>query len=265
MKANVLNIKGEKSKQIELPSFFSEIIREDLILKILEAKRIKQPYGPKPNAGNQSSISGKIVHKRHAWKSQYGRGMSRIPRKSMSRKGSQFNWVGANVPNTRGGRRAHPPKVISMINTKKINKKEEKLGLKSAISATANKKYIQKKYSSLKNEKLNEFPLIVDNKLISLKTKELISSLKNILGEKVFNLALRKKEVRSGRGKMRGRKYKENAGLLLVLGNNEKIKINAFENVNANKLSVKHLAEGNPGRLTIYTETAIKDLGEKLK
>jgi hypothetical protein len=26
-----------------------------------------------------------------------------------------------------------------------------------------------------------------------------------------------------------------------------------------------HLAEGNPGRLIIYTEKAIKDLGEKLK
>jgi large subunit ribosomal protein L4e len=265
MKANIFNIKGEKTKQIELPGFFSEVIREDLISKIIETKKTKQPYAPEFGAGNKSSASGGIVHKRHVWKSQYGRGMSRIPRKTMSRSGTQFRWIGTNVPNTRGGRRAHPPKVISMINTKKINKKEEKLGLKSAISATANKKFIQRKYSSLKDEKLGEFPLIVEDRIISLKTKELISLVKKILGEKVFEVALRKKSIRSGKGKMRGRKYKESAGLLLVIGNNEKIKTSIFESVNANKLGVMHLAEGNPGRLIIYTEKAIKDLGEKLK
>jgi large subunit ribosomal protein L4e len=264
MKANILNIQGEKIKQIELPKCFSETVREDLIYKIIEAKKIKQPYGPNPLAGGYSA-SGKIKHHRHVWKSQYGRGMSRIPRKTMSRKGSQFNWIGADVPNTRGGRRAHPPKSISMINTKKINKKEKKLGLISAISASADKIFVKKRYETLKNESIKELTIIVESKILTLKTKDLLKGLKKVLGEKLFNLAIIKKEIRSGRGKMRGRKHKSNAGMLFILANDEKLKINSFEVINVNKLGIKNLADGKPGRLTIYTEKAIKEIGEKLK
>ena len=118
-KANILNIDGKKVKEIELPKCFSQPIREDIVAKVVEIKKQKQPYGPSPVGGKQSSASGKIVHRRHVWKSGYGRGQSRIPRKTMSRRGTQFNWVGAEVPNTRGGRRAHPPKAASMINKKR--------------------------------------------------------------------------------------------------------------------------------------------------
>ena len=217
MKGNILDIEGKKLKQIELPKFFDADVREDLIQKILEAKKIKQPYGPSPVAGNQASASGKLKHHRHVWKSQYGRGMSRVPRKLMSRKGSNFNWVGATVPNTRGGRRAHPPKSFSMISEIKINKKELKQAIISALSATASGKWIMKKYSSIKEEP-NNFPLITESKISTLKTKELILSMKKILGENLFELALKKKEVRSGKGKLRGRKYKSNMGLLIVVG-----------------------------------------------
>ena len=263
MKANILTIDGKKKSQIDLPKCFSEKIRKDLIQKIIETKKVKQPYAPNPVAGRQSSASGKIVHKRHVWKSQYGRGMSRIPRKALSRKGSQFNWVGAISPNTRGGRRAHPPKAVSMINDNKINKKELTLAIKSAISATATPKMISRKYSTIKNEKIN-VPFIVESKLTSLKAKQLISSLKLILGE-LFNVATKKKSVRPGKGKLRGRKYKKSAGILIIIGDKEKLKSKFYDIVNVNKLSINDLANGGVGRLTIYTEEAIKNLGEKLK
>ena len=263
MKANILTIEGKKKSQIDLPKCFSEKIREDLIQKIIEAKKIKQPYAPSPVGGKQHSASGKLVHRRHVWKSQYGRGMSRIPRKALSRKGSQFNWVGAISPNTRGGRRAHPPKAVSMINDNKINKKELTLAIKSAISATATPKMISRKYSTIKNEKIN-VPFIVESKLTSLKAKQLISSLKLILGE-LFNVATKKKSVRPGKGKLRGRKYKKSAGILIIIGDKEKLKSKFYDIVNVNKLSINDLANGGVGRLTIYTEEAIKNLGEKLK
>jgi large subunit ribosomal protein L4e len=264
MKAKILTIEGKEKGTIELPKCFSEKIREDIVAKVLEVEKTKQPYGPSPVAGRQNSASGKIVHKRHVWKSGYGRGRSRIPRKQMSRKGSQFNWVGAEVPNTRGGRRAHPPKVLSMINNKRINKKEMKIALISALSATTNKDNLVKRYERIeKNAK--ELPLIVDSGIISLKVKELVSSLNKILGKDLFEIALRKKSVRSGRGKMRGRKYKSNAGALLVIGEKENLKTNAIEIKNVGNLSVTDLAKGGLGRLTIYTEEAIKNLGEKLK
>lgn len=265
MKTNILSIDGKKTKEIELPNCFSQKIKKDIIAKVLEAKKSKQPYAPSLVAGKQHSASGRIHHRRHVWKSSYGRGISRIPRKVMSRRGSQFNWVGAEIASTVGGRRAHPPKVLSMINTKKINKKELKTALISAISATAKEEEIAKRYLSLRNEKIKNLPFVVESKLVSLKTKELISSLKKILGEKLFELVLKKKKIRKGKGKLRGRKYKRNAGLLLVTGKNEKLKTNAFEIANTRNLSVIDLARGGLGRLTLYTEQAIKDLGEKLR
>jgi len=265
MKAKIYAIDGKQGKEMTLPSFFSTVVRSDLIQKIIEAKKVWQPYGPSPVAGNQASASGKLKHHRKVWKSQYGRGMSRVPRKQMSRRGSQFNWVAATVPNARGGRKVHSPKVISMISLPSINKKELKLALMSAISATANPKWITKRYASLEKEKITNAPFIVDSKLVELKSKDLIESLKKILGEKLFSLALKKKTIRAGIGKLRGRKYKSNLGLLIVTGNEEKLKTTAFDIQKANKLGVNDLANGGVGRLTVYTENAIKDLEVKLK
>ena len=261
MKANLLDINGNKVKTIDLPKCFSLKIRQDIVAKILEIKKHKQPYSPSPVAGKQHSASGKMRHRRHVWQTHYGKGMSRIPRKVMSRRGSQFNWVGAEIPGTVGGKRAHPPKILSMINTKKVNKKELKIAFVSAISATANEKEIIKKYKKLKDKKIENLPLIVESKLIGLKAKELISSLKKILGKTLFEVALKKKSIRRGKGKLRGRKYKNNAGLLIVVGQKEKLKTNAFYVVDVKGLGVNDLAKGGLGRLTIYTEGAIRYLG----
>ena len=129
MKAQIVGIDGKKIKEIDLPNFFSARIRDDLISKILEAKKKRQPYEPSPVAGQQHAAKGKMVHRRHVWRSGYGKGMSRVPRKIFSRRGEQFNWEAAEVPFARGGMRAHPPKVLSMIELPKINKKEMKTGI----------------------------------------------------------------------------------------------------------------------------------------
>ncbi len=265
MKAQVFNIEGKKSKEIELPKFFSEGIREDIVMKVLEAKKIKQPYAPSPMAGNQSSASGILSHRRHVWKSDRGKGLSRIPRKIFSRRGSQFNWEGATIPSARGGRRAHPPKILNMLTRKKINKNEMGIALKSAIIATANPEKLSKKYFTLKDEKIKNLPFIVESKVLGLKTKEFVKLLKNILEGKLFGLALRIKTMRSGKGKLRGRKYKQNAGMLLVTGNKEKTNSKIIDVAKVGNLGVDDLANGGLGRLTVYTEEAIKELGEKLK
>lgn len=263
MKATILDINGKEKSKIDLPKNFSVRIREDLIQKVVEIKKHSQPYSPSLVGGKQHSASGKLVHRRHVWQSQYGRGMSRIPRKRMSRKGSQFNWVGAEVASTRGGRRAHPPKILSRMGSGKMNKKELSLALNSAMSATANPKQVSKRYETLKNKKLEGLPFIVEDKFVNQKTKEILSSLKKILGKDLFEVAIKKKTVRAGKGKLRGRKYKSNAGLLVVLGKGEKLKTNAFEVKNIKELSVTNLAKGGPGRLTLYTENAIKSIGDK--
>lgn len=260
MKANILNIEGKKLREINLPKCFSADIREDIVAKVLEAKKRQQPYAPSLVGGKQHSASGIIRHRRHVWKTHYGHGISRIPRKIISRRGNRFNWIGAEISSTVGGRRAHPPKVLSMMGVKRVNKKELKIALYSALSATANKNKILKRYQTL--EKLDkDVPLIILS-IDKIKIKELLTKIKKLLGNDLYNLAIKKKSVRSGRGKSRGRKYKSNAGLLIVIGKNEKLKTNAFEVVNVKNLGVNDLAKGGLGRLTLYTEQAIKDLEE---
>lgn len=265
MKTKTFDIKGTEKGSIDLPKEFSAKIREDIVTKVLETKKKQQPYSPSPVAGKQHSAKGKIVHRRHVWRSGYGRGQSRVPRKIFSQKGSRFNWEAAEVPFARGGMRAHPPKIEHFLKELKINKKELKLAFESALSATASEKYVTGKYASL--DKLNKkVPFIVSlGNSEKLKIKDLLNGLKNLLGEELYHVAIRKKTIRAGKGKMRGRKYKSNAGMLLVVGNNEKVKTNAFEVIQAKNLGVLDLAEGGLGRLTIYTENAIKDLENKFK
>ncbi len=241
--------------------FESKII-EDIVSKVLEAKKKQQPYSNSPVAGKQHSAKGLIVHARHVWRSGYGRGQSRVPRKIFSRRGSQFNWQGAEVPQAKGGMRAHPPKITQFTRDLKINKKELKIALLSSISATASEKYILKKYSTI--DKLDKkTPFIVSSDLMKKKTKEMLNELKNTLGNLYF-ISIKEKSVRAGRGKMRGRKYQTNAGMILVIGKDEKLKTGLFDVKKANELSVSDLAKGGLGRVAVYTEKAVKELEDKL-
>ena len=256
MKTQILDINGKKIKEITT-SLFEEPIREDLIFKVIEAEKLKSPYSPREAAGMDRSASGNVTKRRHVWKSDRGRGLARIPKKQMWRRGTQFSWVGAIVPSTVGGRRAHPPKGIGKL--KKINKKELKKALLSALTYSASSNEIKKRYSSLKYKKIEtQLPIIVDDKILDLKTKDFFQSLKKIFGE-LNAVAIQKKSIRAGIGKLRGRKNKKNAGALFVIGEDEEKKINGIEVINAHNLMVEDLASGG-ARLTIFTEKAIKDL-----
>jgi len=258
VKSNILNIEGKKIKEIDLPKVFERKIREDIVARAFGAQLTRQAYGPSKEAGKKHSASGKVRHRRHRWKSHYGRGISRIPRKTMWRRGTQFFWIGASIPGTRGGRKAHPPKPEKNW-AKKINKKEKRIAIESALAATGNNKLVKNRYERLKNEKIEikNLPFIVESKITNLKTKQLLGTLKKILGN-VFEVALQKKSIRAGKGKMRGRKYKKNAGMILVIGKKEKLKSRGIEIKNVDKLGIKELYP--LGRLVVYTEQAIKDL-----
>jgi large subunit ribosomal protein L4e len=242
---------------------FESDIREDIVSKVLETKKNQQPYSNDPTAGKKHSAKGLIVHARHVWRSGYGRGQSRVPRKIFSRKGSQFNWEAAEVPQAKGGMRAHPPKVSQFRRGLKINKKELEIAFKSAVAATASEKYILKKYSSL--EKLDKkAPFVVSSEITKLKTKQLLAELKNILGN-LYEISIKEKSIRAGKGKLRGRKYKSNAGMVFVLGKDEKLKTGLFDIRKTNELSVIDLANGGLGRVAVYTEKAINELENKME
>ncbi len=52
---------------------------------------------------------------------------------------------------------------------------------------------------------------------------------------------------------------------MIVLGKGEKLMAGVLDSKTVDNLSVADLAKGGAGRITIYTEKAIKDIGEKLE
>ncbi len=259
--ARLFDKSGKEKEKINLPKNFSVRIREDILAKVYEATKgvHTQSYGSKKGAGAGYSASGIIKKKRHDWKGSYGKGISRIPRKIMSRHGSSFNWIGATISGTRGGRRAHPSKPEKNV-FRKINKKELLIAFNSAFSGTVDSKSLEKKYG----RKISS-GFVFDEKVLELKTKEFLDVLKNVFGDS-FEKVLKKKSVRAGIGKMRGRKYKSNAGLLFVIGDKEKMKRSGINIVRVSDLVIKDLSpNGEPGRITCYTKNAIKEIGERFK
>lgn len=261
MKASVYNLKGEKVKEIILPKQFSESYHPDLIKRavlVIQANK-RQPYGAHPEAGKRASVT--LSKRRRDYRGIYGRGASRIPRKVLWRRGSQFGWVGAFVPGTVKGRKAHPPKE-EKIWEQKINKKERKKAIRSALAATLDKTLVEERGHVLPNL----FPLIIESNIESLsKTKEVKKTLDS-LGLKEELKRVLKKKVRAGKGKLRGRKYKKKVGPLIIVSDNCKLEISArnipgIDVIRIKDVNTELLAPGaQAGRLTLYTDKAIEKL-----
>ena len=133
--ANYFTETGEKQKQIVMPKQFDEEIRPDIIKRavLVIQSNNRQPYGPFEFAGDRASVE--VSRRRRQYRGSYGKGISRVPRKVLWKRGTQFGWVGARAPHTVKGRRAHPPKPES-IWSQKINIKEKRKAIRSALAAT---------------------------------------------------------------------------------------------------------------------------------
>tara|TARA_Y100000034_G_C6856299_1_gene389190 strand:- start:200 stop:1003 length:804 start_codon:yes stop_codon:yes gene_type:complete len=257
----VIDIEGKKVREVKLPKQFSEPYHPNLIKRavlVIQSNK-RQPYGAKEGAGLRHSSD--LSKRRKRYRGVYGRGMSRTPRKVTWRRGTQFGYVGAKAPGTRGGRKAHPPTAEKDF-SKKINIKERRKAIRSALAATFNIELIKKRTHQIPKE----FPFIIDNKIETLeKTKEVKNTLKKIGFEKEIKRC-EKKKVRAGKGKVRGRKYKKKTGPLIIVSRKCKllksgINLPGVEIVDIKNVNVELLAPGtHAGRLTIYTESAINKL-----
>ncbi|MFT4303269.1 MAG: 50S ribosomal protein L4 [Candidatus Woesearchaeota archaeon] len=263
MKIKILSIDGTEKGNVDLPVQFNEPVRLDLIRKVVKAIEAnnRQPYGAKDDAGMRASA--KLSRRRHDYRGAYGHGISRVPRKIMSHRGTRFNWVAAVVPGVVGGRRAHPPK-SEKIYDQKINIKENQKAIRSALSATMNKEIV-----SARGHKLpSNYPFIVEDTINDItKTKQL----KEILTKLGFSDEMNRtsgRKIRAGRGKSRGRRYKTKRGLLLVTEQNSKLfksssNIVGFETVSVSNINASLLAPGGvPGRLILMTKGAVESLSK---
>lgn len=255
-KINVYSLKGDVTDEIDLPQIFEEEYRPDVIKRAvisIQTARI-QPWGTDPMAGKRTTAES----------FGSGRGAAMVPRV----KGSKHpaGSKAAFVPQAIGGRKAHPPRVNTIYH-EKINRKERLLAIRSAIAATANKDLVEQRGHQVAN--LEQVPFVVDDELETVKTTKETREIFKDLG--IMDDILRAKKgrkIKSGKGKLRGRKYRNPKGPLVVVGNDRGISLGARNHagvdvVEVNNVNAELLAPGtHAGRLTIYTKSAIEKLGD---
>jgi len=175
----------------------------------------------------------------------------------MLHRGTRFNWTGAFVPSAVGGRAAFPPK-SEKIWTRKINTKERRKSLRSAIAATLDPKLVQQRHKLPAS-----FPFILSAAFEDIvKTKDAKKAFETMgLAVEISRVSDRK--IRAGTGKSRNRKYITKKGPLIVVSGDCKLSkavknISGFDVIDVRHINIDYLAPGAvPGRLTLWSEPAI--------
>ena len=250
MKANVIDLSGNTSGQIELPPVFEEEYRPDLIKRAVlaaQANRL-QTYGPHFYAGMNTSAQ--------SWGP--GHGVSRVPRLKNGRKA-------AGIPMAVGGRRSHAPQPNADY-TEKVNIKERRKAIRSAIAATSCAELV-----SARGHKFSrELPVVAQDSLESL--NKTVEVKKFLVAAGLWDDVMRAKEgrhIRAGKGKLRGRKFKGRKSLLIVAGTDSGLgkaarNLPGVDFITVEKLNAEMLAPGtHAGRLTVWTESSLQKLSAK--
>jgi len=257
MKVTTYTTTGTKDGEIELPVIFSTPFRRELIHKActnLTSHKF-QPQGRHPSAGQDVVADSNDP--------PTGQGVSRVARAQGGGGGRQGQ--GAEVASTRGGRQAHPP-IVGKVIYKKLNKKENKLALCSAIAATASKELV--KLRGHKVEGIESFPIVVSDEIEGVSKASEISKILDSLKLTQDTTRLEARKSRSGQSRLRGRSKKVGKSVLFVTKNGSEISkaigaLPGIEVKNVKDLSVLDLAPGShPIRLTVYSKSAIEEIAK---
>jgi len=246
---NVYTMKGEKARSISLPEVFSSPLRTDLIKRDVLAIRAgrRQPYGPSATSGMRHSVE---------WWGK-GRGVSRVTRlKGQAR--------GAQSPCTVGGRPANPPRP-ERIWTKKMNHKERLRARAAALGAVRHGDIVSRRGHRFK-EGLT-LPVVLEDDFEKVETtQEVIEVLRSVGVYDDVTRAWNGKHQRAGMGKLRGRRFRSPKSLLIVVSRKDGIEKGArnlagVDIVTPGQLNTELLAPGgDPGRLSLFTESALEEL-----
>lgn len=247
--APILDVEGKSAGNIHLPEVFQTSIRMDVIRKaaIAQQSHSFQPQGRNLMAGKRTTAESFGV----------GRGISRVPRIGGH---GPLSGSAAFAPGTVSGRMAFPP-VTSKKLVKEINQKERRLALKAAIAATASDDIVRKRGHKFDEDRI--LPLVVRNELENISKSSDAKRFLTSIGVWDDILRVRKsKRVKAG-------SRVHAVGPLVVVGEDKNARkaLRNFEGldvIRASDLSVEALAPGtHPGRLTIWSESAIKTIAER--
>lgn len=254
----VLGLEGQQVESLRLPRYFSSPKRADLVIRVYNhlLTHTLQPKGSYRGSGHKHSVE--------SWGPGYG--MARISR--VKGRGSPKYMSGGMIPFAVGGRPTHPPVPEKKIH-KKVNDKERRIALISALAFTASRDAVVARGHRLPGNLTTPIVTVAEVEEMS-KTSQLKSFLEKV-GLEMELERCENVKIRAGKGKMRGRRYKRRAGPLIVVASDRGVgraaeNIPGVDLVEAKDLSVLHLAPGgHPGRLTIFTKPALEALEERLK
>ena len=257
MNVPLLDTNGSKSGSVNLPRIFETPLYTDVITRVFVNINTHhfQPKGTHRTAG--MDVVARTANP------PTGQGISRISRIRTS--GGRRQGEAAGVGSVRGGRQTHPPKVDHVIH-KRINRKERKLALCSAIAATANKLLIEARGHKVSS--IESFPIIVSDDLEKTTNAKTMTKILAALGlaEDLGRLDSRKR--RTGKVALRGRGKKVGKSILFVTKDGTLLSracgaIPGVDVRNATDLSVLDLVPGaSLVRLTVYTESALKEIAK---
>ncbi|KAK2814084.1 hypothetical protein FQN50_000488 [Emmonsiellopsis sp. PD_5] len=243
-----------------LPAVFSAPIRPDIVQSVHTgiAKNKRQPYAVSEKAGEQTSAE--------SWGT--GRAVARIPR--VSGGGTHRAGQAAFGNQCRSGRMFAPTKVWRKWH-QKINLGQKRFATASALAASSVPALLFARGHRVAN--VPEVPLVVDSKTFEgdaiTKTKAAIALLKAVGAGPDLVKVEESKKLRAGKGKMRGRRYRQRRGPLVVYNPDVDGKelVKAFRNIPGVEtspvfaLNLLQLAPGGHlGRFIVWTSSAFAAL-----
>ncbi len=131
MDVKVYGLNGEAVESVTLGEIFNTPLRQDIIQRavVSEISETFQPQGRDPLAGLRTSADY-FGNRQRSFRVTVGKAISRKPREKLAKGG--LGRV-RRVPESVGGRAAHPQEVNKVL-IKKINNKEYELAMYSAIA-----------------------------------------------------------------------------------------------------------------------------------
>jgi len=237
-----------------MPAVLKAPIRPDLVQFVHTnmAKNKRQPYAVSTKAGHQTSAE--------SWGT--GRAVARIPR--VRGGGTHRSGQAAYGNMCRGGRMFAPTRVWRRW-TRKSNLTQRRFACASALAASSLPALVMARGHRIDN--IAEVPLVVSDSIESItKTSAAVAFLKRVNAFQDIERVKSSRKLRTGKGKLRNRRYVQRRGPLIVYNADNGI-VKAFRNIpgvelaQVSRLNLLSLAPGGHlGRFCVWGESAFKKL-----
>jgi len=247
---------SEKAETVPMPHVLMSPLRPDLVRYI--------HTNVSKNKRQAISVGAKVGYETAAESWGTGRAVARVPRAPGG--GTHRAGQGAFGNMCRGGGMFNPTKTWRRWH-RRVNVTQKRHAVATALAASTLPPLVMARGHRI--GAVAELPLVVSDGIESMtKTKQAVETLKKLGCDEELTRVLDSKKVRSGKGKMRNRRYTMRKGPLVVYSEDNGIvramrNIPGVETACVDRLNLLKLAPGgNFGRFVIWTQGAFKKLAE---